>query len=304
MSLGPAYLAYPRRRRGYDHDLFPYSAAPTRPVVEWPGGRALAVWPAISAEFFPLTPADRPFRAPGHMQTAFPDYRHFTARDYGSRVGLFRLLDAFEARGLRATVAMNVALAERAPALLEAVRAGGHALLAHSTDMNGTIDGSLSPEEEDALIAATRARWAALGEQPTGFHAIARSQSFATPDLLVKHGFRFTCDWVNDDQPWRFANGLWNLPLNHELSDRQMVNVCQASAESWAGQVEDAATCLAAERGRVLALELTPYILGLPYRIGAVERLLDRLLPLAWFANADAILDAFALQARMSSPTE
>lgn len=299
MSLGPEYLSYPRRRLGYDHDLYATSAAPDRPAITWPGGARLAVWPVIVSEFFPLTPADRPFRAPGHMATPFPDYRHYTARDYGNRVGFFRLLDAFEARGLRATVAMNVAVAERYPALLAAVRAGGHEILAHATDMNGAIDGSLCEDAERAIIADTRRRWQALGEDPAGFHAIARSQSFRTPGLLKEQGFTFTCDWVNDDQPWRFANGLLNLPLNHELSDRQIVAVCQASAESYATQMADAADCLAAEGGRVLALELTPYIIGLPYRIGAFEQLLDGLLARGdcWFAIAREILAAWAPQA-------
>ncbi|WP_448581961.1 polysaccharide deacetylase family protein [Thermaurantiacus sp.] len=290
MTLGPAYLAYPRRRYGYDHDLYPWSAAHLRPRVQWPQGKPLAVMAIIKAEFFPLTPSDTPFRAPGHMQTAFPDYRHYTARDYGNRVGIWRLFDAFRARGLAASVAMNVALAERAPALLDAIRAEGHELVAHSTDMNGTIDGSLAAEAEAALIAETRARWEALGERPQGFHAIARSQSFRTPDLLLRHSFTFTLDWGNDDQPWRFANGLWNLPLNHELSDRQILNVCQASVASYAEQIQDAADCLAAEGGRILALELTPYIIGLPYRIAAFEALLDHLAPRAWFAPASAIL--------------
>lgn len=290
MSLGPAYLAYPRRRHGYDHDLYPWSAAHLRPPVRWPDGKPLAVMAVIKAEYFPLTPADRPFRAPGHMQTAFPDYRHYTARDYGSRVGIWRLLDALRARGLSASVAMNVALAERAPPLLEAVQAEGHEIIAHSTDMNGTVDGSLAPEAEEALVAETLARWAALGQKPRGWHAIARSQSFRTPDILVKHGLAFTLDWVNDDQPWRFANGLWSLPLNHELSDRQILNVCQAPVESYARQIADAADCLAAEGGRLLALELTPYIIGLPYRIAAFEALLDQLAPRAWFASASAIL--------------
>jgi peptidoglycan/xylan/chitin deacetylase (PgdA/CDA1 family) len=231
------------------------------------------------------------------MQTAFPDYRHFTARDYGNRIGIFRLLDAFEARGLKASVAMQAAVAERYPALLEAVRNGGHEIIAHGTDMNGTIDGSLDEPTEDAVIAEAVARWAALGERPAGFHAIARSQSFRTPDLLKRHGFRFTTDWVNDDQPWRFANGLVNLPLNHELSDRQILTVCQASADSYAQQIADAADCLAAEGGRVLAMELTPYIIGLPYRIGAFEVLLDRLMPQCWFAPASDILSAWEPQA-------
>ncbi|WP_448580109.1 polysaccharide deacetylase family protein [Thermaurantiacus sp.] len=300
MSLGPDHLSYPRRRRGYDHDLYAYAAAPEQPPLAWPGGARLAVWPVIVAEFFPLTPADRPFRAPGHMATPFPDYRHYSARDYGNRIGIFRLLDAFEARGLAVSVAMNVAVAERYPALLDAVRAGGHEIIAHGTDMNGTIDGSLPPEEEEAIIAATRARWAALGERPAGFHAIARSQSFRTPELLLAHGFTFTCDWVNDDRPWRFANGLINLPLNHELSDRQIINICQASVDSYAEQVGDAAQCLASEGGRVLSLELTPYILGLPYRIAVFEQLLDTLLARgdSCFATAGAILAAFTAQER------
>jgi hypothetical protein len=298
MTLGPDYLAYPRRRHGYDHDLFAWRNLHATPRPAWPGGRPLALWPVIVCEFFPLTPADRPFRAPGHMATAFPDYRHYTARDYGNRVGIFRLLDACEARGAQATVAMNVAVAERYPALLEAVLKGGHHLLAHATDMNATIDGSLPPPEEEAIIADTRARWTALGQAPRGFHAIARSQSFHTPDLLLRHGFTFTCDWGNDDLPWRFANGLWNIPLNHELSDRQIITTLGASAESYAEQVGDAADCLAAEGGRVLALELTPYIIGLPYRIARLEALLDRLLAHATVLAAEGILAAMAHEER------
>lgn len=296
MTLDATYLAYPRRRAGYDHDLYTWSNIHTRPPVVWPGGKALAVWPCIVAEFFPLTPSDTPFRAPGHMQTAFPDYRHYTARDYGNRVGIYRLMDAFEQRGLRTSVAMNVAVAERYPALLEAVLRGGHEIIAHSTDMNGTIDGNLSAEAEAAIIADTRARWAALGQAPNGWHSIARSQSFRTPDLLLDHGFTWMADWANDDLPYRFANGIINLPLNHELSDRQIINVTQASADSYCRQIEDAAAWLAAEGGRVLPLQLTPYIIALPYRIAAFEALLDALMLKGSVLRAGDILAAWAEQ--------
>ncbi len=299
MTLPDTYLAYPRRRLGYDHDLYGWSAIRDRPRVRWPGGLPVAVWPVVCAEFFPLTPSDTPFRAPGHMQTAFPDYRHFTARDYGSRVGIWRLLDAFEARGIRVSVAMNVALAERCPALLLAVEKGGHELIAHATDMNGTIDGSLPAQAEETIIADTRRRWSALGQEPRGWLSIARSQSFRTPDLLLAHGFTWTADWPNDELPWAFANGLINLPLNHELSDRQILNTLQCSAASYTQQIEDAADWLAHEGGRfggrMLPLQLTPYIIGLPYRIGAFEQLIDRLQARGdcWFATAERILAAW-----------
>lgn len=300
MTLPPEYLAYPRRRAGYDHELYPWVPIPQRPAVLWPDGARVAVWPVILSEFFPLTPSDTPFRAPGHMQTAFPDYRHYTARDYGNRVGIWRLLDAFEQRGIRASVAMNVAVAERYPALLDAVLASGHELMAHSTDMNGTIDSSLTPDAEAAIIAGTRARWAALGQHPTGWHSVARSQSFRTPALLLAHGFTWCADWPNDDQPWAFSNGLVNLPLNHELSDRQILNIEAASVESYAGQVADAADCLASEGGRVLPLALTPYIIGLPYRIAAFEALVETLQARGdcWFAPGGAIIDAWQRQQR------
>jgi allantoinase len=303
MTLDPSYLAYPRRRLGYDHDLYDWSNIHARPAIAWPGAARVAVWPCIVAEFFPLTPSDRPFRAPGHMQTPFPDYRHFTARDYGNRVGIFRLLDALEARGIRGSVAMNVALAERYPALLAAVKAGGHEIVAHATDMNGAIDSSLAPGEEEAIIAGTRARWTALGEAPQGWLSVARSQSWQTADLLLAHGFAWMADWPNDDLPYRFRCGIINLPLNHELSDRQIITVTQASAESYAGQIADAADWLAAEAarqgtGRLLPLQLTPYIIGLPYRMAALEALLDRLLARGdcWFAPGGAIVAEWALQ--------
>src|SRR3546814_5097052 len=100
-----------------DHDLYPWSNLFGRPPIAWPGGAAVAGWPVISLEWFPITPSDTPFRAPGHMQTAYPDYRHYTAREYGTRVGLYRLLDAFERIGARISVACNSAIAERYPEL-------------------------------------------------------------------------------------------------------------------------------------------------------------------------------------------
>jgi allantoinase len=300
VSLDPAYLDYPRRRHGYDHDLYPWSALHERPPVIWPGGRTVAVWIVVSLEWFPLTPSDTPFRAPGHMATAYPDYRHYTAREYGTRVGVGRLLDAFAAAGVRASFATNAAIAERYPCLIAEIVAAGHEIVAHSTDMNRTIATGLPETDEHDLIARsldTLER--ATGTRPRGWLSIARSQSWNTVDLLKAAGVDYCCDWVNDELPWRFANGLANLPLNHELSDRQVIGTCQASAASYAEQLTDAFDLLASEKGgRLLPIHLTPYISALPYRIGAIERLLADLSqrPQAWFATGSEILDSWASQ--------
>ncbi len=304
MSLPDSYTNYPKRREGYDHTLYDWSNIHQRKPMRWPGDKSVAVFVCVSLEWFPIEPSDDPFRAPGHMVTPYPDYRHYTARDYGNRVGVFRFLDAFERAGVTASFATNAAVAERYPELIASVIERGHEIIAHSTDMNGTIDSSLSDEAERKLIddALTRLQ-SACGIKPSGWLSIARQQSFNTLDILQEHGLTYCCDWVNDELPYRFNNGLINLPLNHELSDRQIITVQQQSADSWARSMRDACDWLAREAeaqhsARLLPIHLTPYIMGLPYRIEALENLLADLTAReeVWFASGEQITRAWESQ--------
>jgi peptidoglycan/xylan/chitin deacetylase (PgdA/CDA1 family) len=303
MALDPDYLVYSRRTRGMDHDLYSYSNLFERAPIAWPNGKTVAVPIVVSLEWFPIIAQDTPFRAPGHMQTAYPDYRHYTSREYGTRVGFYRFLDAFAKADVRVSVATNAAIADRYPSIIRDIVAAGHEIVAHSTDMNGTIASGLSETDETALIAtALDTLERVSGTRPTGWLSIARSQSWNTPRLLVEAGVRYMLDWVNDDLPYAIttpAGSIVNLPLNHELADRQIITVQQHSADSYASQMMDAYDWLAAEAtrfgaGRMLPLHLTPYIMGLPYRIGAIEGLLDwfSVQPGAWIAPAEEIVTA------------
>ena len=287
MTLDPSYLTYAKRGRGMDHDLYPWSNLFSRQAIRWPDDRRVLTWIVIDLEWFPITPNDKPFRAPGHMQTAYPDFRHYTSRDYGNRVGIYRFLDALKRVGARASVAANAAIAERYPGLIADIVADGHEIVAHSTDMNGTIASGIGEEAERALIAGSLDTLEKItGARPVGWLSIARSQSFDTPRLLAEAGVRYMCDWANDDLPYRMstpAGPILNLPLNHELSDRQVLNVQQQSMDSYCEQIRDAFGWLDIEAGRyggrILPLNLTPYITGLPYRMSAFETLL------AWLAE-------------------
>lgn len=304
MTLDPAYFEYPRRREGYDHELYGWSSLRERPGLRWPDGKSLAVWVTVSLEWFPIIPQDKPFRAPGHMQTAYPDYRHYTAREYGTRVGVYRLLDVFDRVGIKASFATNGAIAQRYPELVRHIAGAGHEIIAHSTDMNGTIATGLDEADELALITGSLdALEAVTGHRPSGWLSIARSQSWNTPRLLAECGLSYCCDWVNDELPYAFGPGLVNIPLNHELSDRQIITTQQHSAESYAQQIGDAADWLVAEAareggGRMLPLHVTPYIIGLPYRIGAFEGMLAELRDRqeSWFARGIDIFNSFKEQ--------
>jgi hypothetical protein len=303
MTLDPAYLDYPKRRHGMDHDLYAWSNLFARPPVTWADGKAVAVWIVVSLEWFPIVPSDKPFRAPGHMQTTYPDYRHYTAREYGTRVGFYRLLDAFAKVGAKVSIAANSAIAERYPSLIADIVSAGHEIVAHSTDMNGTIATGLDEAEERALIHRsldTLERVA--GKRPRGWHSIARSQSWNTPRLLAEAGVEYMCDWVNDELPFEMstaAGKIVDLPLNHELGDRQILTVQQQSVDSYAEQIRDACQLLEGEAarfgGRMLPLAITPYIMGLPYRIAAFEDLLAWLAarPACGFVTGGTILDGW-----------
>jgi len=308
MSLDPTYLSYPKRGLGMDHGLYPANPMPTRKAIAWPDQKPVAVTVLVNLEWFPILPNDAPFRAPGHMQTPYPDYRHYTARDYGNRVGFYRLLDAFAKAGVVATIACNSAIATRYPTIIQDILSAGHEIIAHSTDMNGTIATGLAEEEERALIVQARDELAnAMGHAPRGWQSIARSQSWNTPRLLKECCFDYHCDWVNDDLPYRMqteAGDIISLPFNHELSDRQMISVQQQSMDDVAIQMQDALAWLAQEAsdygsGRVLPLTLTPYITGLPYRMAAFEQLLAALTssPATWFTTASGLVDCWAAQA-------
>ena len=311
MSLDPEYLEYPMRRRGMDHDYYPYSSIFAREPISWPNGAKLLVWPVISLEYFPMVPSDDPFRASGHMQTAYPDYRHYTAREYGTRIGIYRLLDAFENIGAKVSVACNSVIAQRYPELIEDILAGGHEIIAHSTDMNGTIASGMAEDDERKIIEESfGALEKVIGKRPRGWLSIARSQSFNTPKLLVEAGADYMCDWVNDELPYRFgseAGSIINLPLNHELSDRQIINVQQHGIDSYVEQMRDACGWLCKEAqdhgGRMLPMHLTPYIMGLPYRIAAFEGLLGWMSerPEIGFATGDDILDDWINQRAQSA---
>jgi len=306
MTLDPAYLEYLKRGRGMDHDHYPYSKLAERDPVQWPEGKKLLVWPVISLEYFPMVPSDDPFRAPGHMQTAYPDYRHYTAREYGTRIGIYRLLNLFEAVGAQVSVAANSVICQRYPQLIKDILAGGHEIIAHSTDMNGTIASGMSEIEERELISTALDHIEkATGTRPRGWLSIARSQSFNTAKLLVEAGLDYMCDWVNDELPYQFqteSGAITNIPLNHELSDRQIINVQQQSVDSYAQSMRDGADWLLAEAqhhgGRMLPMHLTPYIMGLPYRIATFEKLVSDLAERneIGFTRGDAMLDCWKQQ--------
>jgi peptidoglycan/xylan/chitin deacetylase (PgdA/CDA1 family) len=275
-TLPDSYLVYPQRKAGPDHTHYPAAPLPDRQPIALPGGLKLGMWVVVPLEFFPLNPSGQPFKAPGAMQTPYPDLRHYTTRDYGNRVGAYRLLKLFAKLGVKATFAVQGAVAERYPQLVRDVVAAGHDICAHGWDTDALHHSGLSAEVENRYIADTlSAIETASGQRPTGWISPARAEGFQTPARLAAAGLRWFADWAHDDLPTRFtteAGDLTALPLSNELDDWQILIGYSRPEHEWVAQVGDAADWLLDEAvrmqsPRLLTLTIRPYVSGLPYRI-------------------------------------
>jgi allantoinase len=312
MSLPEDYLHYPRRDYGMDQDRYAWSILPRRERVQWPNGARVALWIVTALEWFPLDMTGQPFLVPGGFTRPYPDYWNYTTRDYGNRIGVFRVMKVLDELGIRASVPMNSALATRYPSLLDEINQRDWEIIAHGVDMGHVLHGDMPADEEEALIdesvSVLRER---SGQAVYGWLSPARSESFNTPDLVAQHGIRYLCDWANDDLPYpmQVSDGeLHALPHAHELDDRLILAQHHHGEDSFCQQIIDQFDALYAEAGseggRVMAISLHPWIIGQPYRIASLRKALEHVMSHAdvWPATGVEILDAFIGQKAPPAP--
>lgn len=271
--MDAAYLTYPDRRYGQDYDLYDWRLSRDRQSITWNGGEKVALSFVIPLEFFPLNPSGVPFKHLGAMATPYPDLRHYTVRDYGNRVGVYRILEALG--NIRAGFAVNAEVAKRYSPLMDYI--ADHEIIAHGVSTDHIHHEGLSEAEEDALIRQT------LDALPpvTGWMSPARNQSSRTLDRLGKDGLTYCLDWENDSVPVATTRGVTLLPNSYELSDFTLLHTRRQTEAAWKRQILEAVEYLASEHerfgGQSLCVTLTPYIIGQPFRIAMLEALLSEL---------------------------
>lgn len=303
MTLPAEQLQYPMRRYGMDHDLYEWSMLPRRKPIVWPGGARVALWVVPALEWFPLDMRGVPFKPPGAMVTSYPDLRHYTLRDYGNRVGIFRIMQALDRHRIRASVAVNAAVAMRYPALLAECTSRNWEVIANGLDMDHLHHASLPLDTERELINhSLRTLRAASGQPVRGWLSPAKSESAATLDLVQAAGIDYCCDWVNDDMPYPMhtAGGpLVAMPHPIDMDDHTILVQNHHTEDDFRDQLCDQFDLLyresASQGARVMAISLHPWVIGQPYRIKALEDALEHIMqhPGVWAATGSEILDAW-----------
>jgi peptidoglycan/xylan/chitin deacetylase (PgdA/CDA1 family) len=303
MPLPDDYLVYPHRAYGMDQPLYAWRPAAERTPIAWPGGASVAAMVVVPIEHHRLTPPGKPFKAPGAMVTPYPDLRHYTTRDYGNRIGVFRILQALKDAGLRATFAVNADQLQRLAPLIQAIAGAGHEIAAHGLSTEHIHWSGLAPGVEAGWVEDVRARFAAAGLAPRAWLSPARQQSYQTLELIAAAGFDVCLDWEQDDVPTPMttpSGAVTAVPLSNELDDRALLIDRRQTEEAWAAQILEARDYLKSDAdrfgGRVLGFTLTPYVSGQPFRIFALRQVLAALAadPAVWTATASEIADGGA----------
>lgn len=299
MMLDDQYLAYPHRKYGMDHDRYDWNMLANRKPIQWPEGKKVALWINVSVQHFPLDQSGKPFKVPGGMTMPYPDLRHYTLRDFGNRVGIYRILKAFERYQIRPSFAVNAAICERYPYLMGRLLDGDSEFMAHGWHMDSLHYNDLGAQTEKEIIQRSISTLqSSTGRDIAGWLSPARNESEVTPDLIREAGISYLCDWVNDDMPYTFktsAGDLTAMPLSSEIEDRYIIMHNQHSESSYVTQVKAAYEFLLEEAqtqgGRILSLSIHPWLLGHAHRIKYLEELLEYLSgqPEVWMAHPGEI---------------
>lgn len=263
------------------HGRYAYSPIVSRPFYRWPNGAGLALYIALGVEDYVFGEGKTEDIIAGASK---PDMVNTSWRDYGNRVGVFRLLQRFQTLGLTPAILLNTEIYESAPAVIEAARAAGAEMVAHGRSNSDTL-AAFTRQEEEAYVAAVAGRIRKNeGRAPAGWSSPWLAHSPNTLGTLKRAGFSYLLDLRLDDQPvWldTDAGRLLSLPYALELNDSSTIIGRYASAREFAGMIIDEfEEMLAQSRHQPLVMSIVvhSFISGQPFRLRALTVALERIL--------------------------
>lgn len=289
------------------NELYPYQPITERPPIKWPGGARVAFYLGLNVEHYLV---DRPSTSIfGGTAGLTPDPLNYGWRDYGPRVGFWRLLESLDRHNVRASVLLNSDVCTKYPQIIEAGLARDWAWLAHGRD-NSTFQAGMTREEEHTYLADVVATIrAATGRRVNGWLGPALTETFETPSLLAELGLSYTLDWTNDDQPYELTvPGMYSVPYSIELNDVTMFVTKSYTGPEFLDAVRDQYDQLytdSAESGRVMALCIHPFLTNQPFRHKYLDEALQYIANQegVWMATSDEILDAYRAQSSVGTTT-
>jgi allantoinase len=262
------------------HNRFPYSAIVERPDFEWPHGHKLAVHLCLNLEHFAYNTGGGISYSPG---IAHPNTYNWGWREYGNRVGVWRVIALCDRLGIPLSVLLNSECYEHCPQVLTALRARGDEILGHGRTNSEQQNNFTEDEERQLIHEVTETIARHEGRTPAGWLSPGVNPSDVTPDLLQEAGYRYLLDWPLDDQPvWlKTRNGhILSVPYPHEVNDIPAIALHDASAADFADMIIDNFDEMleqSTEQSLVFGISIHAFLIGQPYRLRHFRRALEHI---------------------------
>ncbi|WP_024476407.1 polysaccharide deacetylase family protein [Arthrobacter sp. CAL618] len=280
-----------------DNRLYDYSAIVDRPILQWPDGKRVAFYVGLNLEHYQVDkPSTSIFSGTAGLQ---PDPLNYGWRDYGLRVGIWRMIEALDKHGIRASAILNSDVCSRYPAVVKAGMDRDWAWVAHGRD-NSTFQSGMSREEEaiylDDVVSTIEVY---TGSRPKGWMGPALTETSNTPEVLAELGLTYVLDWCADDQPFDLNVGdMMSVPYSMEVNDVTLFSSRNLSGEDFLQIVKDQYEQLSKDAvvsGRVMALCLHPFIINQPFRHKYLELALEFIAAQSdvWLTTSDEIAEHY-----------
>ena len=283
---------------------FPYVPITQRPKLTWPNGARVALWVIPNIEYFILDhgmPGDENQRPDPNAKN--PDVRRWSQREYGNRVGVWRIMDVLSKYDIRATVALNSLVCETHPQVVEAAMALNWEFMGHCQTNTRRL--TEVPNDRKEIRTTLDGIEKFTGKRPVGWLGAGLEETWDSLDYLIEAGVQYVADWVADDQPFLMdpikGRQLVALPYTMEINDIPIFEYKHHTPEEFEGMVKRQFDVLyreGAESGRVMAIALHPYLIGLPHRIDSLTAVLEYITGHkdVWLATGEEITDHYLSQ--------
>ena len=289
-------IGKPMRRADRYEDTFIFERKP----FKWPGNKTLAVWIAPNIEVWHYDSPAGTAVSP-NVANRVPDVINYAWREYGMRVGLWRVADVLDAAGIKASVALNSAICETFPKAMEQMKKRGWEFMGHGTTNSENLAG-LAPEKEREVIQhVLKTIEQSTGKKVRGWLGTGLTETYNTLDILAEEGVTYCGDWNSDDQPYpmKVKKGkMISIPYCMEINDLPLFLRKNYTGEQYYKSLIDQFDTLyadSAKHSRVMGIPLHPMITGQPLRIKYLQQAIAYIKKheRVWFATAGEIVDAY-----------
>lgn len=285
---------------------YPYIPISERQPLKWPNGARVALIITFNLETWDLTKdTDKAYYAggppilPDVLPGRVPDFPNYTWREYGQRVGIWRLYELFDQLGAKASCTTNAVTFDRRRAMVQAVLDRGWELLAHNWEQGELLsDHAGDPAKEREIVLRTLAKYEAeTGRKAKGWLSSSLRGTLQTADILAEQGCTFYCDIMNDDQPYLLntpSGPIVSVPYSNEINDFTLLTRRNYTTDQFRDILIEELDVLYEEgaiTGRIMNVGLHPHVSGRAHRVRAIREFIQHAqsLPGVWWATREEI---------------